>query len=182
MGRIAICKKCGKVVDEEDAIKRQECWTCHTKGNPFEIINVTRESLEEKYEPQFDKICKERSLKEYGDDTYPLSWLVDMLNEQIRKDYFYGKLDQQADSVSTRLQVEEDYKSGKLSAECREIERKQAARKAQEGSLPKCPICGSTDLTKISAFSKVAGVKLFGLLGTGNLGKTYRCKSCGCKF
>lgn len=48
--------------------------------------------------------------------------------------------------------------------------------------VPKCPICGSTNLKKISAANKVGSVALFGLLAAGHVSKTWKCENCGSKF
>ena len=48
--------------------------------------------------------------------------------------------------------------------------------------LPKCPICGSTNLSKISNLGKAIGLSLFGIGGADNLGKTWKCENCGSKF
>lgn len=56
-------------------------------------------------------------------------------------------------------------------------------RKAQEAlNKPKCPICGSMNLTKISTVGKVAKVGFFGIFGAGDIGKTWKCNNCGSKF
>lgn len=47
---------------------------------------------------------------------------------------------------------------------------------------PKCPICGSTNLSKISALKKAAKIYTFGIFGAGDVGKTYKCENCGAKF
>lgn len=177
MNRIAICRKCGAVTDEGVAKKYGKCLWCDAISD-FALIDVTREELKEKYYPEFEKICKERG-------EYLLNRGSDMLDEQIRKDYFYGKLDQQLNQslVNKREYESTNEYQNKLYHESKErLQEILDKQQAQQASMPKCPICGSTDLTKISAFSKVAGVKLFGLLGTGNLGKTYKCRSCGAKF
>ncbi|MBQ7897289.1 MAG: hypothetical protein IJ323_02585 [Clostridia bacterium] len=46
----------------------------------------------------------------------------------------------------------------------------------------RCPICHSNMLDKISNVGKVVKVGVFGILGAGDIGKKYRCKSCGYKF
>lgn len=46
----------------------------------------------------------------------------------------------------------------------------------------KCPICNSTNLSRISATKKVAKVGFFGIFGSGDIGKTYKCENCGSKF
>ncbi len=47
---------------------------------------------------------------------------------------------------------------------------------------PKCPICNSTNLAKITATKKIAKIAVFGIFGMGDNGKTWRCKNCGSKF
>lgn len=46
----------------------------------------------------------------------------------------------------------------------------------------KCPVCSSGNLSKISNAGKIAKVTVFGVLGAGDLGKKWRCNSCGYKF
>ena len=48
--------------------------------------------------------------------------------------------------------------------------------------VPKCPICGSTKLKKISTANKVGSVVLFGLFAAGHVSKTWKCENCGSKF
>lgn len=47
---------------------------------------------------------------------------------------------------------------------------------------PKCPICQSTNLSKISTTKKVAKIAAFGVFGMGDNGKTWKCNNCGSKF
>lgn len=49
-------------------------------------------------------------------------------------------------------------------------------------NIPRCPICQSTDLSKISATKKATKVGLFGIFGAGDIGKTWKCNNCGSKF
>ena len=48
--------------------------------------------------------------------------------------------------------------------------------------VPKCPTCGSPNLSKISATKKVAKIAAFGIFGMGDNGKTWKCNNCGSKF
>lgn len=68
--------------------------------------------------------------------------------------------------------------------EQREQEHISAINKKMEQEQFKmtCPICGSQSVQKISAIGKYAKVGLFGILGAGDLGKTWKCQVCGCKF
>lgn len=45
-----------------------------------------------------------------------------------------------------------------------------------------CPACGSRSVQKISTVGKYAKVGVFGILGADDLGKTWKCKVCGCEF
>lgn len=47
---------------------------------------------------------------------------------------------------------------------------------------PKCPICGSTNLSKITGAQKAMKIAAFGVFGMGDNGKTWKCNNCGSKF
>lgn len=51
----------------------------------------------------------------------------------------------------------------------------------QPSNVPKCPTCGSTNIKKISATSKVVGAGLFGLFSK-TARSQFECKSCGYKW
>ena len=48
--------------------------------------------------------------------------------------------------------------------------------------IPKCPICSSTKIHKISMTNKAASIVTFGIFATGHVSKTYKCEICGSKF
>lgn len=54
--------------------------------------------------------------------------------------------------------------------------------KPKEENIPKCPICGSTDLSKITTTQKAGKAVLFGLFAAGDMSKTWKCNKCGSKF
>lgn len=49
-------------------------------------------------------------------------------------------------------------------------------------NLPKCPICASTKIHKISMTNKAASAIAFGVFAAGHVSKTYKCDICGAKF
>ncbi|MCF2554419.1 hypothetical protein [Faecalicatena contorta] len=49
-------------------------------------------------------------------------------------------------------------------------------------NIPRCPICQSTNLSKITTTKKATKIGLFGILGTGDISKTWKCNNCGSKF
>lgn len=49
-------------------------------------------------------------------------------------------------------------------------------------NIPKCPTCGSTNVSKISDANKVGSAVAFGLFSLGHISKTFKCNSCGYKW
>mgnify|MGYP001106888429 CR=1 FL=1 len=50
-------------------------------------------------------------------------------------------------------------------------------------NIPKCPICGSINIKKITITRRVMKTALFGTLGVvDDAGKTYQCNNCDSKF
>ena len=48
----------------------------------------------------------------------------------------------------------------------------------QNSNIPKCPTCGSTKLSKVSAMSKTGSVIMWGLFSQ-KVKKTWHCSNCG---
>jgi len=49
-------------------------------------------------------------------------------------------------------------------------------------NIPKCPICGSTNIKKISMTNKAVSALAFGVLAAGHVSKTWKCEVCNSKF
>ena len=48
--------------------------------------------------------------------------------------------------------------------------------------VPKCPICGSENLTRLTTMKKAAKIALVGIYVLEDCGKTWKCNNCGSKF
>jgi putative sterol carrier protein len=48
-----------------------------------------------------------------------------------------------------------------------------------ESNAPKCPTCGSANVQKFSATSKVGKAVLFEIFAAGAISKTFKCNNCG---
>lgn len=71
----------------------------------------------------------------------------------------------------------------RLDKQVEEIRKQtQESRSSQQTNIPKCPICQSTNLSKITNTRKAGKIALFGIFGAGDLGKTWKCNNCGSKF
>ncbi len=49
-------------------------------------------------------------------------------------------------------------------------------------NIPKCPVCSSTKVHKISMTNKAASALALGIFAAGHVSKTYKCDICGSKF
>lgn len=58
-----------------------------------------------------------------------------------------------------------------------------ALARANNTNIPKCPICGSTNISRITLTTRAVKTAAFGVVGAvDDAGKTYKCGNCGCKF
>lgn len=61
------------------------------------------------------------------------------------------------------------------------LEAERAAKTKQQANMPKCPICGSTNVVKISTLNRTVSVATVGL-ASSKIGKQYQCKNCKHKW
>lgn len=166
MSEILFCNKCGNRRTTDINKSGEKCAVCGegvyiNSGVDFgKAINEIDEDYQKKHK-----------------GNYPSR---NETEELLRKKYYYGKLDQQTSysAVSQRKYSE----SPEAREEANRHWRAQERDKRENSFGPKCPSCGSTNLSKITATRKILKVGLFGRLGTGDLGKTYQCNDCGIKF
>ena len=65
------------------------------------------------------------------------------------------------------------------------IARKKIERRLEEDkakNAPKCLICQSLNIEKITGAQKVGAVAMFGIFSSGYVSKTFKCNNCGAKF
>lgn len=74
-----------------------------------------------------------------------------------------------------------DHRDEILSKKPVEFEAKMAHGRAvleEKSKTPKCPSCGSTNVSKISVVNRMVSTGLFGL-ASSKIGKTHKCNNCG---
>ena len=55
--------------------------------------------------------------------------------------------------------------------------------KNKQNCIPKCPICGSANVNKITMGTRAIKTAVFGVVGAvDDAGKTWKCNDCGSKF
>lgn len=89
----------------------------------------------------------------------------------LHSDVFDEELYQKTLEGDFERRLEIETKKRELEIQSREVSTK-----------PHCPICNSTNLSKITTAKKVGKIAMFGIFGMGDNGKTWKCNSCGSKF
>ncbi len=55
--------------------------------------------------------------------------------------------------------------------------------KDRQNCIPRCPICGSSNIQKITIGTRAVKTAAFGVVGAvDDAGKTYKCRNCDSKF
>ena len=68
-----------------------------------------------------------------------------------------------------------------LAKQSAEFDAKMAHGKAileEQSRVPKCPSCGSNNISKIGIINRMVSTGLFGL-ASSKIGKTHKCNNCG---
>lgn len=202
------CEKCGFVMDEFDSWRdKQNCPICSNVWSEDDMTALKYAKLSEsekdaydeqllniiKNSPSFDEhafYLNGNSPKDGGfwasfrvdkwrklDSSVPIEQIDETIKNRKNREPF--KPFPPIDTVKARevaLDAEITHKA---------IERGYYSNKNnnQQVNIPKCPICQSTSLSKISAVKKATKISLFGVYGAvDDAGKTYKCNNCGSEW
>lgn len=98
---------------------------------------------------------------------------------EFRPELYKKELNRLKESAERHFQYEEEQKEkymAKINKEAQKILDKQ-------NCIPKCPICGSANIKKITMTTRAVKTATFGIVGAvDDAGKTYKCDNCGSKF
>ena len=68
-----------------------------------------------------------------------------------------------------------------LDKQVNEIRKEIQEQQEKQSNIPKCPICGSTNVKYISTLNRAVSIGVFGLFSS-KIGKTYECLNCKMKW
>jgi predicted RNA-binding Zn-ribbon protein involved in translation (DUF1610 family) len=160
---LAMCAYCGGyfIVDNINQIELEE--TCFWCNQGKQLINTQH-------------VADFFATKYMTKDQYKLSELL--MEQYVRHNSLYKQEyeDKRIDNEVKLLQMGANWR--KLDF----VDDTLNPMQSQSTNTPHCPTCGSTDIEKISAASKVGKGILFGLFSAGSISKTFHCKNCGMKF
>lgn len=182
--------KCGRIIADNSMFKdMNDCTNCNI---PFQEDNMTGEmfgSLSDnekqqyadelfikiKTSNQFNERIFQENINKYGEANLYQCWWFDKYEE------LGGKFSARYETNEQRKQrLDREY--GKNSPayqqavvqNCIDADRE---RRQESNNIPRCPTCNSTDITRISATSKVVNVAMFGIFGQKRKHQ-FKCNNC----
>lgn len=169
MDEVMYCEKCGHV---GHIVFSKKCKNCGTK------MKLLPEELKYKYHIFVEDWAK-------TSDEEELLRKENFVMGELKDNPLFSMEDYQK-QVQKKIQINQrlnDYEKRKLL----EQQAKNLARiqkeKDKQNCIPKCPICGSSNINKITVSSRAVKTAVFGVVGAvDDAGKTWRCGNCGSKF
>lgn len=119
------------------------------------------------------RLCGETYIKtEYIGEEYTKN------REAIRQEYIYSRPDYDPEEMA----YWDNVRKQRMRESAKKLGPIKKPEPEENTNQPKCPICQSTNLKKISTAKKVGKIAMFGIFGMGDNGKTWQCNNCGSKF
>lgn len=133
---------------------------------------------------KFTKVSITDSLKlNYMDRKQIIKWIEKKVGHPLNKENL-AKQQKHIDKALQEFNQRKEAHQAKLKAE-QEAKLKAMTQKALDkvNNIPKCPICGSTNINKITLTTRAVKTAAFGVVGAvDDAGKTYKCGNCGSRF
>lgn len=110
-------------------------------------------------------------------------WIENKIGHVIPEDL---KIQLHAYYVQRHVEIDKEIEEFKqrqiLEQQAKNIARMQK-ESDEQNCIPQCPICGSSNISKITLTKRAVKTATFGALGAiDDAGKTWQCKNCGSKF
>lgn len=185
MDKVMYCERCGWV---GYVLFKKKCKYCNTK------MRLLSEEIKEKYNI-FDDSWSEILVKinSYHDTIDEELALREELNSRTNNFIQNELANSQIFSIEAyNIQMGKRCNTDKVLAEFHQkqiIEQQnkinQETQKIldKQNCVPKCPICSSTNIKKITMTTRAVKTATFGIAGAvDDAGKTYKCNNCGSKF
>ena len=142
---------------------KQECANCH--------ITLEKDEIEIKYKNKCP-MCNRFN-------TFVDEYIMDIRRVSSDESFIQAMVKlHDEDPIEYQLKLQQLKNAKEVKCKNNQIRKEYYINK----NVPQCPICQSTDLSKISSVWKAARIGLFGIFGADDIGKTWECNNCGCKF
>ena len=162
---IILCPECKNKISS----KANTCPNCGcpiTKNDFMKICKIN--GIEYDFTDFYNRIITvKRNNGLYGDKDFIL------VTQEIRKLTGLARTFQLCQIIAKTEDVPSEYNGENM-------EELKAKQRAIQASKPKCPMCGSTNISKISTLSRASSVIGFGILSK-KIGKHWQCNNPKCK-
>ncbi|MBQ9958152.1 MAG: hypothetical protein IJO89_03800 [Clostridia bacterium] len=115
----------------------------------------------------------------FGEDIEFGAGCLTILENKVYAQYIMGNPEKEK-LYQARLQKELEEFENEMKVQEDQVEQ-NAKQQNKEENLPKCPICGSTNLKKLTALNRGMSTLMWGL-GSNKIGKTWECQNCKSTF
>lgn len=169
MNKEMYCKKCGNV---HRMFVRKTCKFC---GSKMELLSEKMEDRYHLYNEDWSDATEEDRSARKNDF---------VINELLNTSDFSMEAYQKQIRVQREMnkRIADDDQKQLLEQQAKNIARMQRISDKQN-CIPKCPICGSSNIKKITITKRAVKTAAFGVYGAvDDAGKTYQCDNCGSKF
>ena len=112
-----------------------------------------------------------------------IKWIENKLGHSLKKEEL-TKRDRYCKNQMQEFNQRKEAEQTKLKEE-QEAKLKTMTQKVLDkvNNVPKCPICGSTNINKITLTTRAVKTAAFGVVGAvDDAGKTWKCGNCGSRF
>lgn len=169
MDKVKYCERCGFV---GHVLIRKKCKTCNIK------LRELSEDIKLKYHifiEDWNETSDEEAIARVNN--FVMNELSN--NPDFSMEEYEKQIQTQRD-INKRIADQEQKQL--LERQAKNIARMQKDSDKQN-CVPECPICGSTNINKITLTKRATKTAVFGALGAiDDTGKTWQCKNCGSKF
>lgn len=184
MGKVMYCEKCGRMYH---IFISRKCDFCGTK------MKLLSEEMKQKYNifnDSWSKLFSELSMLDTIDgENKRIEELISRQNEFVMNEITSNPLfsmeeyEKQIQKERQSLRRHSEYHKNQIhDCQAKNLEAIQK-EKDKQNCIPKCPICGSTNIQKITIGTRAVKTAAFGVIGVvDDAGKTYKCDNCGSKF
>lgn len=197
------CKECGTTYDKMFLLKQKNPEICPMCGAPFIDLDCKEGNISHNDEPSFGD--EEKILDDTENFINPDLYYYDIdgteEDEDLREVWCQCTACRTVNTIllSKFDTIQRDYVRLKMDLDLtccgcgKKIINKIVPRRPDGWrereiwvkdyeNMPKCPICSSTKIHKISLTNKAASALTFGIFAAGHVSKTWKCDICGAKF
>lgn len=179
MGKVMYCEKCGNIYH---IMFSKQCDFCNTK------MKLLSKEMRKKYNiftDNWSEVFSElRKCNTSDDINAAIEELISRENEfiinEVSNNPLFSIEDYEKQTQKNRQELYEHAKYHQKQISERQAKNLAQMQKEQDkiNCVPKCPSCGSGNVSKIGVVNRSISVAMVGL-ASSKIGKTHKCNNCG---